>query len=123
MSDMNCRTCHHRFGHYSAHFVCAVHLDYRLLVAPFECADFKMLELVPSASFHVVESTARPERSEDGRNGSTTFNPIYRFNQAKTSLKSFRFGFFFARFKRVVFFICRVVARQMSPVNKTFGGQ
>ena len=122
MSDMNCRTCHHRFGHYNAHFVCAVHLDYRLLVAPFECADFKMLELVPFVC-HVAGRTARTERSEGGRSAPATFTQNHRFNQAKTSLKSFRFGFFFARFKRVVFFICRVVARQMSPVNKTFGGQ
>jgi len=38
---------------------------------------------------------------------------------AKTAQNAPRFGFFFARFKRAVFFICRAVARQMSPVNKT----
>lgn len=35
----------------------------------------------------------------------------------KTAQNAPRFGLFFARSKRAVFFICRVVARQMTVVN------
>lgn len=111
MTDQTCRTCLNRIGDFNSLFACSTHLEFRTLGVPFDCGHHK--------TKFVAESTARPERSEDARNGSATNNQKSIFNQAKTSQKSPGFGFFFATAKKAVFFICRPVARQMSPVNKT----
>lgn len=108
LKDQTCRSCRHRVGHWNSHFACAIHLDYKKLGVPFDCDDHR-----------VAGSTARPQRSEDGRSAPATLNQKYRFNQAKTAQNALRFGLFFARVKRAVFFICRVVARQMTAVNRS----
>lgn len=70
----------------------------------------------------VPPSTESPgaKRGRTARSVARYFSAVQGFcipKRAKTAQNASCFGFFFARLQKVVFFICRAVARQMTLVN------
>lgn len=91
-----------------------------------------------TADMSSIESTARPQRSEDGRNASSADDAVAdrvqdaqqqltapRFRRSVSTVRGRGLPFFPASalnrstFTGVGVFFCRVVARQISPVNRT----